>query len=179
MLFRDLLPDFAGEGKAVSEEAYRKLTEFFSLVSNAVIVRSNDIENGVLSEYAATAFMADASKSFGIVPKAGRISVPEAEFESYFRRCFGTDFPGVDAEAKDIRHENGFYTVPIAKLPYEYHVDMLSAERSGSELTVMGDLVFGSFGFAFTSQVCHVTARLTESDESPFGFVLRDFKLSL
>ena len=179
MRFRDLLPDFAGEGKAVSEEEYRKLTEFFSYFSNAIIVRGGGVENGVLSAYTATGFMAEASDSFGLVPKAGRVSVPEAEFESYYRRCFGTEFPGIDAEACDIRHENGFYTVPIAKRDLEYHVDMLSAERSGEELVITGDMVYGSFGFAYSETVRHVTVRLTESADSPFGFILTGFEMKL
>lgn len=179
MRSRDLLPEFAGEGKAISEEEYRKLTEFFSYFSNAVILRGDSVQNGVLSAYTATGFMAEAAGAFGLVPKAGRISVPEAEFESYYRRCFGTEFPGIDTEARDIKHENGCYTIPIAKQTFEYHVDMLAAERSGEELVITGDMVYGSFGFAYTETVFHVTARFTESADSPFGSILTGFEMEL
>ncbi|MBR0156369.1 MAG: hypothetical protein IJM20_02480 [Clostridia bacterium] len=179
ILFADIAPEFVGEDKALSFEEYRTLTEFLGLVCDSAIVRGDDIEDGVLTQYAATAFMALASERMGIVPQAGRIAVPETDFEQYFLGCFGTEFPGIDTEAHDIKQQNGNYMVLNKKPEYTYYVDMFSAESDGDSVLITGDITFGTFGYAFTTPVCHVTVTLVRNAESPYSFTLKTFDMNL
>ena len=177
--FADVCPDFVGSGKAVSEDEYRLLVEFLGMVCDAAIVRGDDITGGALSPYAATAFMREAAAKMGIVSKAGRINVPAADFEDYYRRCFGNDFPGIDTDAHDIKLQDGNYSV-LARLPeYSYYLDITGGETNGDMLELRGDVTFGTFGYAFSDPVCHASVTLVRSADSPFGFVLREFRMSL
>ena len=173
----EMAPGFVKEG-AMSLEEYRALTEFLGFVSDGVVVRSQEIENGTLTEYVASSFMGELSQGLGIAPEAGRINVPEERFLSLFNECFGTDFPGIDTDAHDIKYEDGVYKVRYTQKPYRYNVDMLDAEREGDSLTVTGDLIFGGFGYAATQYVCHVSAKLIKKSASPYGFTLEEFKSS-
>lgn len=177
LLYKDLCPAFVGS--AIDETEFRSLTEFFGLVLNAVIVRGEEIQEGRLSPYAATAFMAQAAGRFGLVPKAGRIRIPAADFEAYYRKCFMNEFPGIDTDARGIKLEEGVYSVPAAKLEYSYHADMAEVTASGDSVTVKGDVVFGEFGYAYSDFVCHFTAELERSEGSPFGFILHSLDLGL
>lgn len=177
--FDEVAPDFIGEDGALSALEYRRLTEFLGMVADSVIVRESDVVSGVMPEFAATLFMSEAARKMDIRPEAGRINIPSADFESYYRRCFNADFPGIDREAHDIRLENGVYAVLSSNQKYSYHIDFESAERTGDELTVTGDVVFGDFGYAFSEPVCHVRITLLRDEQSPFGFVLKDFKMQL
>ncbi len=177
--FEDICPEFVGADRVLSFSEYRALIDFLGLVCDSAIVRGDDIKDGVLTPYAATTFMALASGKMGIVPQAGRIAVPETDFEQYYLACFGTDFPGIDTEAHDIKQQNGNYSVLNKKPEYTYYVDMLSAEAEGDEVIINGDVTFGAFGYAFTTPVCHVSVTLVRNAESPFGFTLRSFDMNL
>ena len=174
----ELAPDLVKDG-TVSLEEYRALTEFLGFVSDGVVVRSQEIEDGTLTEYVASSFMGEFAQGLGIAPEAGRINVPEERFLSLFKECFGTEFPGIDTDAHDIKFEDGVYKVRYTQKPYRYNVDMLDAEREGDVLTVTGDLIFGEFGYAATQYVCHVSAKLIKNSASPYGFTLEEFKLSM
>lgn len=177
LTMEELLPDILGEG-GMSLESYRSLNEFLGMAAAAVAVRQNTVENGVMDAYPATLFMADAAKRMGIRPESGRIRVPEKDFEAYYFRCFGSEFPGVSRDAYDIRHEDGVYAVLNSNQKYSYNVDIRSLERSGAELRITGDIVFGSFGYAFSEPVCPVTILLEEAPDSPFGFILHSLDLT-
>lgn len=175
----EICPVFVGEEKALSYDEYITLTDFLGMVCDSVIVRGDNVVDGVMTDYSATVFMAEASQRMNLVPSAGRINVPEADFEEYFRGCFGTDFPEIDLDAHDIKHPKDTYSVLARKLEYTYYVDMLSAEWADELLTINGDLTFGTFGYAFTAPVCHVTIELVRNETSPFGFTVRSFLMNL
>lgn len=177
--FEEAAPDYVGEGKALTQDEYRRLTAMLGYVSNACVVRGEDITAGAVSEYAATSFMGELAQTLDIKPEAGRISVPKAEFESLFTECFGTDFPGIDSDAHDIRLEDDSYSVRFRRKEYRYNVDMLSVTREGGSLSITGDLIFGDFGFAATDYICHVEITAHENEKSPFGFTVDGFRLSL
>ncbi len=164
---------------AVTLDEYRSLTELLHYAADAVIVREEAIEQGALSPFAATSFMAELCLSLDFPLKAGRIEVEKDRFLSLYRSCFGAEFPGVDPDAHDIKEADDAYSISAKKKEYVYNVDMLSASREGSELTLSGDIIFGEFGYAFTSYVCHVDISLTASPDAPLGFMIRDFKLRL
>ncbi|MCR5808140.1 MAG: hypothetical protein K6G56_01105 [Clostridiales bacterium] len=174
-----LTPDFVGEGKLVSFREYLDIVRFLGFVANASAVRGESISEGLLSEYAATGFMGRAVTELGVRPAAGRIPVPAERFEAMYRACFGNDFPGIDTEAHDIKLIDGVYSVSAAQKDYYYNVDLLSASEEGGALTLTGDVIFGKFGYSNTAFVCHVTVRLTKNPESPFGFTLGEYALSL
>lgn len=175
----ELCPTFVGEGKLLSIEEYRTLTEFLSYVSDAAVVRQENIIEGALSQYEASSFMGEYALSLGLVPSAGRISMPRADFEAAYRACFGTDFPGADEDGHSIRLENGVYSIAYSSKPYVYNVDMLDASEENGVVTVRGDMIFGTFGYAYTEYVCHVTVALVRDPDSPFGFRLTDYIMSV
>ncbi len=177
--FAEAAPDFVGENGAVTLEEYRDLTELLAFVSDGVIVRQDNIENGSVSEYAASSFMGELAQTLGIAPKAGRIPVPEEQFLSLFKECFGTEFPGIDTDGHDIKLENGFYKVRYVGKQYRYNVDITEAVREGSVLSLSGDVIFGDFGYSATQYLCHVRIRLHKNSASPYGFTLESFVLSL
>lgn len=177
LTFAEAAPDFVGEGRALSWEEYRGITELLGYVSNGCVVRGDEIADGAVTAYAATSFMGELAQGLGYAPEAGRISVPADEFEKLFRACFGTDFPGIDTDAHDIRLEDGSYSVRFRRKEYRYNVDMLSVTREGGTVSITGDLMFGDFGYAFTDYICHVSVTLHENSASPFGFTLDEFLL--
>ncbi|MBR3382608.1 MAG: hypothetical protein IKG85_06170 [Clostridia bacterium] len=173
--FDDIAPDFVGENGAMTIEEYRDLTEFLGFVGDGVVVRGDFIENGTLTEYAASSFMGELAQTLGIKPEAGRINVPEEEFLSLYRECFGAEFPGIDVDAHDIRREDGFFKVRYVRKPYRYNVDMLEAFREGGTLRIDGSLYFGDFGYASTEFSCSVSITLERNSASPYGFTLKEF----
>lgn len=175
----EVLPDFVGEGKAMSAVEYRSMIELLAFTADGCVVRMEDIEDGRPSEYAATSFMGELTQTLGIPSEAGRISVPKERFLSLFKACFGTDFPGINTDAHNIIEEEDAYSVRASKKQYRYNVDILSAERSGDRLTLTGDIVFGDFGYAFTQYVCHVDVVLAANSESPYGFTLESFRMHM
>lgn len=177
--YDDAAPDFVGAGKALSLEEYRSLTEFLGFVTDALIVRTEDIENGSLSDYAATSFMGELTQTLGLTPEAGRISVPEKEFNDLYSACFGTDFPGIDRDAHDITLENGVYSIRAKQKEFRYNVDMLEVVREGDSLIVDGDLIFGDFGYAYSDFVCHARIKLHKNTASPYGFTVDEFSTGL
>lgn len=176
--FDELAPDFVGDGKALTLEQYRRLTEFLAFAADGIVVRGDFIENGVLTAYAASSFMGELAQTLGIKPEAGRINIPEEQFLSLYRGCFGTEFPGIDTDAHDIKLEDGVYKVRSTKKSYRYNVDMLEAERNGSELVIAGELWYGSFGYAYTEFAYRVSIVLEENSASPYGFTLKEFGLN-
>lgn len=177
--FDELVPSFVGVGKTLSLKEYRSLTELLHFVSDAAVVRQENIAAGALSEFEAASFMGEYCLTLGYYPSAGRVNVPEQEFEGCFRSIFGTEYPGTDKDGHDIKKENGYYAVLNSKKQYEYHIDILFVTESDGVLSVSGDMMFGPFGYAFTSYVCHVNVTLVRSAESPFGFRLIDYTMSL
>ncbi len=177
--FGDVHPDFVGENAAMTLEEYGDIVDFLHFVSDAAVVRAESIYDGRLSEYEAASFMGELALTLGILPEDGRIPVPEEEFLRLYRECFGQELPGIDTEAHDIKHEGGFFKVENARKRYAYNVDILGAERSGDDLTLTGDMIFGKFGFASSEYVCHVTVKLIKNAESPFGFTLKDFEMKM
>ncbi|MBR0136134.1 MAG: hypothetical protein IJM18_08025 [Clostridia bacterium] len=177
--YEDICPEFVGEGKAISLDDYRRLTQFLSLVSNSVIVRSENIVSGELSQFAASAFMGELAQSLGIMPQAGRIVIREDRFLDIYRGCFGTEFPGVDKDGFDIETADGSLRVLYKQKEYRHNVDMLDARWDGDTLVVTGDMIFGEFGYAFSAFVCHVEIKLVRNDSAQFGFTLKDMTLSL
>lgn len=175
----ELTPDFVGNGKTLSVKEYNDIAEFLGLVADASAVRGNDIEGGALTPFAATGFMGRAVKKLRIPPAAGRIEVPKADFEALYRSCFGSEFPGVDTAAHDIKLQDGVYSVSASQREFDYNVDMLLAEREGDSIVITGDVMYGEYGSAYSSFVCHVSITLTKNRESPFGFTLSDYRLSL
>lgn len=175
----DIVPEPVSCG-AITPKEYRSLIEFLAYVSDALVVRTEQIENGVLSPYAATSFMGELVNSLGYIPEAGRIELPREEFLSLYRSCFGAEFPGIDAEAHDIReNEDGSFSVLAKEKPYRYNIDMLTAQRKGGELDLTGDLMYGEFGYAFSEFVCHASIRLVPNSDSPYGYTLTDMLLGL
>lgn len=164
---------------AVTHDEYIRLTELLRYAADAVIVREEAIEQGSLSPYAATSFMAELCLSMDFPLKAGRIEVEKERFLSLYRSCFGAEFPGIDPDAHDIKEADNAYSISAGKKEYAYNVDVLSATRSGDDLELSGDIIFGDFGYAFTSYVCHVDVSLTASPDAPLGFMIRDFRLRL
>lgn len=173
-----LLPDFVGA--ALTEEEYKGIALFTDNLATACIVRENDVTDGELTPYAATAFMGAAVNNLGYAAQRGRINLSADEFCGIYRNCFGREFPGIDTDGFDIKlGDDGSYAVSSSQKVYEYHFDMFEASRSGDTVTIKGDIVFGAYGYAFTAAVCHATAVLTVNPESPYGFTIIDFKLSL
>ncbi|MCR5611210.1 MAG: hypothetical protein K6F68_05185 [Clostridiales bacterium] len=166
-------------GSAITMEEYEGICGLTDAAASACIVRETDITGGELTPYAATAFMGACMQKSGRGAEKGRIPVPAAEFEAYYRACFGNDFPGIDRDGFDIKLDNGVYSVSASQKVYEYHVDILGAERSGNELTIDGEVMFGGYGYPYSTPVCRVTIRLIENAESPYGFTLRDYNMSL
>ena len=178
LTFDEVTPDFVGEGRAMTLEEYRDITELLHLVSDAAVVRGEEIREGALSQFEASSFMLELAQGLGIPPEAGRIPVPEKRFGELYRACFMNEFPGIDTEGGDIVYENGVYKVFYGGKPFVYNVDMLSAERNGDELDIKGDLIYGKFGFANTAFVCHVSVKLVKSGESPFGFAVKEYLMN-
>lgn len=172
-----LLPDFVGE--ALTAEEYENISRLADHLATACMVRGTDVENGELTAYAASAFMGSAINARGYVSSQGRIIVPAGEFESFYRGCFGHDFPGIDTDGFNIKTVDGGYSVYAQAQPYEYHLDMFSAARSGDAVTITGDVIFDAFGSPYTQVVCHATLTLVKNGESPFGFTVIDYILSL
>ena len=163
----------------VTQTEYDNICRLTDAVSSACIVRETNVEGGVMTEYAATAFMGAVIQRSDFTAEKGRISVPASEFEGLYRSCFGQEFPGIDTDGFDIRLEDGAYTVSSTQKVYEYHLDMLGAVREGDVLTIKADLVFGGYGYPYSTPVCHVTVKLTESETSPYGFELIDYIMDL
>ena len=177
--YDDIAPDFVGVNGLISHREYRSLTEFLRFVSDAAVVRQENIEGGALSAFEASSFMGEFVRTLGLSPDAGRLRLSQGEFEDYYSRFFGKAFPGIDSDGHDIKLENGYYSVLNTAKPYEYNVDMLGLSEDGSVLTLTGDLIFGNFGYAFSSYVCHVTVVLERNAESPCGFRLVDYIMSV
>ena len=175
--FDELSP--ASRFDAVSLKEFRAITELTWFVSDAAVVRQENIEDGVLSAFEASSFMGEFTRTLGICPSAGRLSIPQKDFEGYYRSIFGQDLPGIDADGHDIKLENGVYSVRDSAKPYEYHLDILGIEADGDILRVTGDMIFGRFGYAYTEYVCHVTVELLRSETSPYGFVLKKYVMSV
>lgn len=175
--FDELSP--AASFEALSRAEYESLSRLLRFVSDAAVVRQENIKGGELSKFEASSFMGEYVLSLGTPPDAGRVNVPEADFEKSYRAVFGRAFPGVDEDGFDIKHEDGFYRVLYSSKPYEYHVDITEVTAAGDSVTLTGDMIFGSYGYAFTSYVCHVSVVLERSAESPFGFRLVDFTMSI
>lgn len=175
--FGELSPASSFDG--VSYKEFVSLSRLLRFVSDAAAVRQENIADGKLSAFEASSFMGEYCLSLGKAPEAGRVNIPEKEFESYYRSTFGNDFPGVDTDGFDIKHEDGYYRVLYSPKPYEYHVDMLDVRETGGVFTVTGDLLFGAYGYAFSEYVCHVTVTLVKSSESPFGFRLVGYEMSI
>lgn len=164
---------------ALTVSQYRGIVDLLGFTSDAVVVRQEGVENGVLSEYAATSFMGELVLSSGFEAEAGRVEVGRDAFLSLYRSCFLSEFPGIDPSAHDIKETEKGFSVSAKKKEYRYNVDILSAQKEGSELILTGDLVFGDFGYAFTDFVSHADIVLVESPDSPFGFAVKTFTLHL
>ncbi len=164
---------------ALSFKEFKNVSRLLWYVSDAAVVRQENIEGGNLSAFEASSFMGEYCLSLGKAPEAGRVNIPEKDFESYYRSIFGNDFPGIDTDGFDIKHEDGYYRVLNSPKPYEYHVDILNALADGETVTVTGDMMFGGYGYAFSEYVCHVTVTLVKSSESPFGFRLVGYEMSI
>lgn len=178
--FEEIFARFGEAANVLTFEEYKELTEMLCYCADAAIVREENIKDGVLTPFEATSFMGEAVERFELVPQAGRITVSKDEFETFYKNCFGADFPGIESAAFDIKLlDDGGYSVSAGRKPYEYHIDILSAAANGNSITLNGDMIFGTFGYAFTSYVCHVSIVLERNPESPFGFTLIDFGMSL
>ena len=172
-----IMPDIVGS--TLTREEYEAISRLTDAAASANIVRGSNVEDGVCTEYAATAFMGTAILRQGRASEKGRINLPAEEFDGYYRSCFGKDFPGIDTDGFDIRIEDGVYSISASQKTYEYHVDMLSAERTGDGLKIEGEVVFGGYGYPYSTPVCRVEIRLEKNAESPYGYELRDFIMSL
>ncbi len=161
----------------LNEDGYRLLNRSLGHIVSAAIVREEEFD-GAPSEYVATAFMGDLVLDMGLMPAAGRISVPAEEFESLYRECFGTDFPGIDADAHDITLSDSVYSVSTENQPYAYGIDVTAMERTEDGLCVWGDVIFGNAGYAYTTYICHAAIELAPNAESPFGYTIISLKFS-
>ncbi len=177
--FADVLPKLVGEGGAFTLDEYRGLIKLLRFVTNAVIVRQDSIEDGRLTPYSACNFMGQAVTELDITPKAGRYSVDKEAFEGLYRACFGAEFPGTDENAHSIRLEDGVYSVSAKQPEYCYNVDILGTERDGDAVRINGDIMFGEFGYAYSEFVLHAAVTVEKNPESPFGWTVKSYKMSL
>lgn len=179
LTFEELLPGLLGENGSMTLEEYRGAVRLLRCCAVSLAARGGSFEGGATDPYTATGFMGQAVTELKIIPSAGRITVPEQEFLELYRACTGTEFPGIDTDAHSIKAQEGAYSV-LAKQPeYVYNVDIISASREGDLLTIDGDVMFGSFGYASSEYVSHVRAVLIKSAESPYGWAISDFIQSL
>lgn len=174
--FSDLSP--ASELDALDQKQFESVTELLCFAANAAAVRQENITGGILSEFEASSFMGEFIRTRGIMPKAGRIEIKKDEFEAYYRSIFGADFPGIDTNGHDIKLENGVYSIRDSAKQYEYHVDIFDAYEQAEGLIITGDMIFGAFGYAFSSYTCHVRVVLERASSSPYGFRLVEFVMS-
>ena len=177
--FAELLPELLGENGVFTLDEYRGAVRLLNYVSNAVVVRQEGFENGELTPFSACEFMGQAVKELGIDLKAGRYPVGKERFEALYRACFNAEFPGIDESAHSIRLEDGVYSVSAKQPEYSYNVDILSAERNGESVDITGDMIFGSFGYAATEFVFHVSVNIVKNADSPFGWSVTSYKISL
>ena len=177
--FAELLPELLGENGVFTLDEYRGAVRLLRYVSNSVVIRQDPIENGELTPYTATEFMGQAVTELDVTNSAGRYPVPKAEFEALYRACFGAEFPGIDETAHSIRLEDGVYSVSAKQPEYSYNVDILSAERNGDTVELTGDMIYGEFGYAATEFAFHVAVTIEKSAESPFGWSLKNYRISL
>lgn len=175
--YEEVLPEILGDGETELSEL-RGIVKLLRDVSNAAVVRGQGFEEGETTAYTATAFMARAVRELGIVPAAGRIQVPQKDFESLYRACTGAGFPGIDTEAHSIELKEGAYSVSATLPAFEYNVDILSFMREGERITIEGDMIYGAFGFASTEFNAHVHIELCESSESPYGFAVSVYRIT-
>ena len=169
----------ASDFDAVDLKEYETISELLSMVCTSQAVRQENITEGELSPFAASAFMGEFILSRGYIPSAGRIEVKKAEFENLYRKIFGNDFPEIDTDGHDIKLQEGVYSIRDSSKAYEYHVDFHEVDAQANSITVRGDMIYGAYGYAFSSYVCKVYAVLERSSESPFGFKLIDFTMSV
>ena len=172
-----LLPAFVGD--AITEEEFYSLADMTDLVCSAAVVRGDNIEGGILTQYEATAFMGGAALDMGLVPEKGRLNIAEERFLACYRECFGNEFPGIDTDGFDIKKTEGGYSVSASQKLYEYHLDFISAEFEDGVLTVTADMYYGAYGSAYSVPVAHVVCRAARNGESPYGFTVNDFIMSL
>jgi hypothetical protein len=177
--FEEVLPELLGEGGIMTLEELTGAVRLMRCAANAIVVRMQEIKAGEAEPYTATAFMGQAVTELGLIPSAGRIEVPKADFEALYSKCIAGEFPGIDADAHDIRLEEGAYSVSAAQPKFVYNIDIIEASPEGDTLTIKGDLIYGAFGYAYTEFVCHTSVTLIKNAESPFGWTLRDLGLSL
>ncbi|MBO4562860.1 MAG: hypothetical protein J5772_04530 [Clostridia bacterium] len=171
--FEDVCPDFVGEGRILTVEEYRNISDFLSIVAGATVIRGENIKNGRVPPYTATRFMAEMVRSFGIASEAGRYEVPKERFEDCFFDCFGAEFPGVDTDAHDIVIKDGAYSVLAGRDIFVCNVDMLEAREENGAIEITGDIMDGSYGSASSMFMAHVAVRLERNEKSPFGFTLK------
>lgn len=159
-------------------DGYLKAESFFSWFVTANMVRESNVTDGVMTEYAATAFMGSYYINSDYVPEKGIISVPRTEFEGLYRSILNKDFPGIDTGACNIELKDDCYLIDTNAKQYEFHLDIINAISENGTLSLMGDVIYGSFGYANTEYVCHATLVLRPSEASPFGYEFVDFILS-
>lgn len=177
--FEEVLPELVGAEGIMTLEELSGAVRLMRFAANSVVVRVESIIEGAASPYTATAFMGQAVTELRLIPKAGRIEIPKADFEALYSACIAGDFPGIDTDAHDIRLEEGVYSVSAAQPKYVYNIDILEAARTGDTLLINGDLVYGAFGFAATEFVRHARLELVKNAESPFGWTIKGFVPSL
>lgn len=165
------------EAADISWDEYRGLVRLLRAASEAIVVRMESFENGEMSVYTAMGFMARAVRELKLVPEAGRICVPQKDFEALYTACTGAQFPGIDEAEHDIELEDGVYSVKNTLPPYEYNVDIISLTREGENVLIDGDLIYGAFGFRASEFNCHIRLTLRESGKSPYGFEVRSLEL--
>lgn len=157
---------------------YLSLEPGISWLVAANMVRESNVLDGVMTEYAATAFMASYCINSGYPQEKGLVSVPEAEFEGLYRAMFGSDFPGIDASACAVELKDGCYLIDAGAKQFDFHLDITGAVSEGGVLTLAGDVVYGGFGSANTEYVCHASLVLRRSALSPFGYDFVEYILS-
>lgn len=171
-----LLPDIG----SMSADEYHSLLLMCDRLASACIVRENNVENGALTPYAATAFMGATVQGMGLVSEKGRFSLSGDRFLEIYRNCFANEFPGLDPDAFDVKlTDGGDYSVSASQKVYDYHVDVLELSFEGGVIRVSGDLIYGAYGYAFSAPVCHISLTLSENGASLYGFTVSELKLSL
>ena len=109
----------------------------------------------------------------------GRIRRNCRMYTETFRACFGTDFPGIDVEAHDIKHIGDGYYVLNSRRGWVYNVDMLEAYAEGDEIVIKGDRMSNEFGSPISTFEGHAVIRLVRNPESPYGFTVKYYAVSL
>ena len=159
-------------------DEYLMSEAYISMLVTANMVRESNVADGIMTEYAATAFMGSYYINSDYEKEKGIISVPKAEFEELYRSIFNKDFPGIDTGACNIELRDDCYLIDASTKQYEFHLDITDAVSENGMLILAGDVIYGSFGYANTEYVCHASLVMRPSEASPFGYEFVDYALS-